>query len=539
MAQVSMTSATQLENIIDLTNDENDQAEIEASNWEARMAKLVGFVEEFDKVDEEYSPVDDEAAEDLATLESSLSPSPEVSTEQPLSANPFAKLAFVGTGTLAIVLLAGAFLSQMMSGSNQKSTNNIVAPEVRSQPEEESQPQALAVEIETLKTKLALTEQAEDVKAAQQKLRTDRIIPPARLVSQSTPQFTPSVASRNTPVPQERVPTPVQTVYVPRTVTVERIVKAPSTPPVPPQLPIVKPESQPSVMMTPQPTPNPLEEWSRLAKLGSYGQVMVTERPNINQTAAQPESNPGMEQQASNPSSNPTPGNSIISQAQQQGTKTLGVGTSAKAVLATAVFGETTRSSNSNNDNTENKNFFVVRLKEPLKTANGAIAIPANTEFLTEINSLSEQGLIQLNVVKLISQNNGNLIEQNLPTNALVIRGSQGKPLIANQFPNQSSSIAGMDLGLFVLGGLGKAAELFNRSDSQVVTTTTSGTIINNTNPQRNVFAGILEGGMNTVVPLVSQRNQQAISQMMQRTNVWFMPAGTEVVIYVNQLMQI
>ncbi len=119
-----------------------------------------------------------------------------------------------------------------------------------------------------------------------------------------------------------------------------------------------------------------------------------------------------------------------------------------------------------------------------------------------------------------------------------MIRSAQGGPVIANQFPNHGSSVVGMDLGLFVLGGLGKAAELFNRTSSQIVTSSGSGTVVENTNPQPDVLTGLLEGGMNTIVPLISQRNQQAISQMMQRTNIWFMPAGTEVKIYVNQQMQ-
>lgn len=94
------------------------------------------------------------------------------------------------------------------------------------------------------------------------------------------------------------------------------------------------------------------------------------------------------------------------------------------------------------------------------------------------------------------------------------------------------------DAGQFVLGGIGKAAELFNRTESEVITTAT-GTVVSNRNPRRNIWAGILEGGVRTVVPQITQRNQQAISQMMQRTNVWFLPAGTEVEVYINQSLQL
>ncbi|WP_260447150.1 TrbI/VirB10 family protein [Nostoc sp. 2RC] len=89
------------------------------------------------------------------------------------------------------------------------------------------------------------------------------------------------------------------------------------------------------------------------------------------------------------------------------------------------------------------------------------------------------------------------------------------------------------------MAGINKAAELLNRSD-----TTYQYRDINN-NPQiltnynkRNIAAGILEGGFNYLVPQIAQRNQQAITQMLQKTNIWFLPAGKEVEIYVNHTVQ-
>jgi hypothetical protein len=142
-------------------------------------------------------------------------------------------------------------------------------------------------------------------------------------------------------------------------------------------------------------------------------------------------------------------------------------------------------------------------------------------------------------VIKGVIQENGKLTEINLPPNSMIVRAPEGQPLIANQYPNQESSITGMDMGLFLVGGLGKVAELMNRTESQVITSSASGSIISNANPKSNVLAGILEGGANTIVPQIAQRNQQSISQMMQRTNIWFIAAGTEVEVYVNQLLQL
>lgn len=546
MTKYSTPAETPAQNGFTLTTDAHQQ-DVESFDWESRMSRLVGF-------EEESSPPDTQGSEDSATPQESSQPQ-EVQTKQPLSSNPFAKLGLVGAATLAIVLVGGVFLSQLMS--SKPKPKDIVPPQVREQPTDESTSQQLSGEVDTLKTKLALTEQAEMVKAAQQQLRTAKSTPTVVLKAE------PSVSSRGT---ERVIPTPPPpTAYVPRTVTVERIVRVPASQPVPSrQLPVVKPNTQPVVNpvanKTPPSPPSPLQEWRRLAKLGSYGQVNATDQPNNIAAAPEPANNPQPQQQQTPQPETPAP---EVSQAQPVGQKSLAIGTSAKAVLATAIFGETTTKSGGGDEAGGAKNVFVIKSQEALKSKDGTTVIPANTEFLAEISSINEQGLMQMNVTKLISQNNGNPTEQSLPSNAIIIRGTQGKPLVASKYPGQSSSIASMDAGLFVLGGLGKAAELVNRPDTKVLplyggnlsnidsngnaiengTNSTNGTNGNGyisgyttiTENRRNLLAGVAEGGFNSVVPQIAQRNQQAIAQMSQPTNIWFMKAGTNVELYVNQ----
>ncbi|WP_414562613.1 MULTISPECIES: TrbI/VirB10 family protein [unclassified Anabaena] len=529
MTSYSIQSELTAQNFIQPIAD-TYQPEVDSLDWESRMARLVGFQEEAPKV--KVNEVEE------AVSEQPPEPQPqEIATQQPLSSNPFAKLLLVAGATLSVVLVAGLFLSQMMNSSNQRpSSNNLASSTAPSPPISEPRQQNLEQEIETLKTKLALAEQSQAITAAQQNLRNR----PATRVE---------TARVNTPSPTvTRIPIPVQTAAAPR--VVERVVERPYS--VPPTLPpiAVAPTPAPAPLPAPVPTPpatppsppDPLEEWTRLAKLGSYGQVAVTGQSSVQAARNTPENIPpnnshNAETQPNNYNPEPPPQQeSLISQAQSANSKSVKAGTSAKAVLATAVFGETTRARNNEAD--ESANIFVLQLKEPLKNADGEVVLPTNTELLAEINSISEQGLLRLNVVKVISQENGELTERSLPSNALIVRAPQGRPLVADKFPDKGSSIAGMDAGLFVLGGIGKAAELFNRTDSQVVINNGGSTQVTSSNPQRNLAAGIVEGGLNSVVPQISQRNQQAISQMMQQTNVWYIPAGKEVEIYVNRMMQ-
>ena len=177
-------------------------------------------------------------------------------------------------------------------------------------------------------------------------------------------------------------------------------------------------------------------------------------------------------------------------------------------------------------------------MQQPLKAVNESIVLPKDTEVLAEVSSFTEQGLVHLAVVKVFIKVNGNLTQKMIPKNAMIIRAAEGKPLIASQFPNRSDSITGMDLGSLTLGGIGKVASLYNRSQAQITTSNVAGTIVTNTNPAPDILMGLIEGGTSSVIPQITQRNQQEISQMMQRTNIWFIPAGTEVEVYVNQLVQ-
>ncbi len=538
-----------------------NSSESQSLDWESQMAKLVGLEEDNRSTNNKKVEVE---------VESTGLPSSqpqEEQTEPSLSSNPFAKLGIVSAATLGVVLVAGVFLSQLMSAGNQKSQNNKNSIPAQPEPALATRPQQLESEVETLKTKLALTEQAEQIKAAQQKLRNPQVsklrVTASRPISPASPNRVRVALPRVVASP--RVSAPIRTAYIPRTVNVIRDI--PQNRPIPsvkvlqplPQKPVqpkptpspspapIKPVTQPIVQIAPQPTPtptlDPLQEWSKLAKMGSYGLVssVASNRGVNNPPPVAPQ--PTNTQPPQTPPPQPQP--PVISQAQKQNSKSVAVGTSVKAVLATAVFGETTRSTNNSsrsnnngNKDEENKTVFVVRLKQPLKSIDNAIALPEKTELLAEISSISEQGLLQLNVTKVILPNNNNPIERSLPQNALIIRAPQGRPLIANQYRNGGGSTLGADAGLFVLGGIGKAAELLNRNDSEIRFGGSEGYISSTSNRQRNVAAGIFEGGIRTIVPQITQRNQQAMSQLAQRTNIWFLAAGKEIEVYVNQTMQ-
>lgn len=518
----------------------SSNTETELTEWETRMAKLVGL--------SESTPTD---IDDTPSQAQPFLPSESV-TQQPLSANPFAKAGLVGAATLGVVMFAGGFLSQIMSNEKPKPQAEKIVTQTPPQPQTKPRLQQLSEEVESLKTKLALAEQLEAVKAAQQKLRMVKPTPSTpRVAVKPTPQVKPRTIPANVSMSrirrQPQAPE-IRTVYVPKIVKVEvpqaqpkQVAKPAIQQPKPlPVLPLTPPPPlpQPDLEISPPTQPNPMEEWARLAKLGSYGQVSLNKNQTVsNRTSPkQVEFNREVKPKLARSKPERRTSTRTASRAVRQNPKTTILGTSAKAVLATAIYGETTKSDRGDN---ENKNVYVVRLKQPLKATDGTAALPVGSQIFTKVDSISENGLMQLEIVKIRMRKNGKTVEKTVPQDALMIRGKSGKPLIANQYPNKGSSIARMDITSFALGGLGKAAELMNRTESEVVTGENGTVAVTNVNRDQNVVASIVEGGAKSVVPQISRRNQRSISQMSRKTNIWFLPPGKEVEIFVNQETQL
>ena len=536
------------------TSSQNTETEL--TEWEMRMAKLVGL--------DEPTPSEMGMEDASITDVNPQTDEPNNVTSQPLSANPFAKAGLVGAATLAVVMFAGGFLSQLMS-NDTKPTQNTIATPILPQPKTKPRQQQLEEQIEGLKTKLALSEQLEAVKSAQQKLRMVKPTPSTSSVAaRETPEIQPQTIPRDPSMsmirPKPQTP-PIRIVEVPRIVTVERIVNVPqstndsgsisrsamlsrSQPKKSPSeqqeaLPILPPAptSQPLVEIAP-PEPNPMQEWTRLAKLGSYGQVSLNEKQIVNNRTSP--SQVAIERDVKEKETQSKPvretRTSTVTKSVRRNPQTIPVGNSAKAILTTAIYGETTKS---NREDSENNNVYVMNLKQPLQASDGTVALPIGSQILTKIDSISENGLMQLEIVKIMMRENGELVQKSLPQDTLMIRGKSGKPLIAKQFSNNGSSTALMDAGLFGLGGLSKAAELINRTESEVVTGENGTVAVTNVNRNPSLAAGVLEGGMKTVVPQITRRNQRAISEMSRKTNIWFLPPGKEVEIFVNQETEI
>jgi Bacterial conjugation TrbI-like protein len=208
--------------------------------------------------------------------------------------------------------------------------------------------------------------------------------------------------------------------------------------------------------------------------------------------------------------------------------KTLLVGTSAKGSAVTPVLWGAGANSNAK---------FLLKLDEPMLDGNNRPAFPAGTQFVVTAKPANASiGLAELEVVSVIIQG----MEFAPPSGAIAIRDDQGGLLIGEDYFKRNEQIANRDLMTVFSGALGGVGRILNQPSS-TVSSSVNGSIANTTNivtnREPNILGAVLEGGFQDLSAVWSQRNQQAIQELTSKPNVYQLPKGKAVRVFVNQSM--
>jgi Bacterial conjugation TrbI-like protein len=258
-----------------------------------------------------------------------------------------------------------------------------------------------------------------------------------------------------------------------------------------------------------------------LAKIGSYGQVngsgqvqavQLTQSPRIAQS----------QQVAATASADEIP---VL----QGGiSKQLLISTTADGVIVNPLIAEGNTIQGGGQQAT-------IRLSSPLLYDDGSVAVPAGTEVIAKLQSISSNGFVQMIAVSLLMIRNGRRYEVPLPQSAISIWGVQGQPLIAKSITDRGQEIASQDAGQFLAGGAQRGAELFNRATAQTATSSLGITTAATSYPPINLLAGIIEGGSSQLTTNLAARSRAAINSAVSRPNIWSVQANTPVQLIVNQ----
>ncbi|MBD2033541.1 hypothetical protein H6F86_05655 [Phormidium sp. FACHB-592] len=430
-----------------------------------------------------------------------------VKTKHGIIGSPFTKLAVVGSGTLVVILMLGAFLSSVMGGKDAKAPLVVTSPSLVA---ETVTADSQADEVAKYKTQSALTRQKELLNGASS--------PKPLPTTQPSPAAPQRVSEAPAPIP---LASPMPMPAAPEAFVMSSPVPAPS--------PIATPV-------------DPMEKWRMAATMGSYGNVPPGSATGGSSFNNAPVSAPASAPLASVlPAATPSPaatgGARPLSQLRaSSSTPGLRDRPLSAVLVGTTALAQTTTGVVMTGDNTTPVSpdspsaiKYLVQLKSGLNDANGAVAIPAGSTLVMVPRSFSPQnGLAEFVVSSVLVDNK----EYTVPKDTLVVRGSDGGLVAFGKRNSGGGSLIKSILPSF-FAGVSQAGQILNQPSSSA--TVSGGNVsATTTSSKASPLAGFAQGFGSNLAQSLQQKAQAANQAAANAPASWQLGAGTEVKVFVN-----
>lgn len=208
------------------------------------------------------------------------------------------------------------------------------------------------------------------------------------------------------------------------------------------------------------------------------------------------------------------------------------IGTSAKAkVLVPMIWSE---------ENQADRGRFAVQLESDVLSTDNRVALPKGTILITEVDSVTpDNKLVNQSAVAVVyPDTSGEVRQQSIPKESILIRGKNGEPLIAKGMRDKGGEIARQDILIGLLGAAGRAGEVINQNQNQSSTIISSGGFssqtITTSARRPDVLAAAVEGFFKPMSQRLSQRSDRTTQEILNRSNVAIIPQGTKVSVFFN-----
>ena len=367
------------------------------------------------------------------------------------------------------------------------------------------------------KTEVALTSQKAELSNVGHDSTTTSPTPTPTATPTATPTLNPKPKEKVRPLSRDTSPPPQRQIQIVHAPAPERMhFSAPFSPQrQPPQIMALQQRLPPSAISTPTPMPSidPSVAWQAAANIGMYGDG--TDSTEVKPDPKPKDVKPTLEALPNAaPTADYTSGRSVI------------VGSHASGRLETAI-------SWTGNGNAQNQQSYLIKLTEPLTRADGTIIIPKEAMIVAHVKSATEAGLLDMSAVSIVVQEKNGVVEKSIPEGAILIQGGGGSPLKAQY---RVPSHFGADVRTAALAGMGKAAEIFNSSDS-TISINNGGSSATSSNGRRNIWAGAIQGSTQELVNRAQQTNNQRNNQENNNYNnrIFTLDKGADVQIFVNR----
>ena len=327
--------------------------------------------------------------------------------------------------------------------------------------------------------------------------------------------------------------------------------------------PTVKPQPSPPVVTNTRPHPpaptravkpvDPLSQWNQLAQLGQTqgkphqeekfpppDKTDTTNNTGEGEVASIPVVNIGYQSVSESQMSEGARGilNRNRVEPSRKIVKQVALGTTAPAVTSVPLIWDS-------ESGEQLYHRFALTLTDNLPAADGEVALPAGTVLIAQAQTVGrENRLVQAAVMALVyTDSQGEVVSQSIPAGAILVQGSQGEPLIAQDYFNPNPDITSADLLVSLLSGVGKVGEVFTKPQetstfsNNTVGGSSSSTVIRSREPQ--IWSAVLDGFFNPLQSRIAKRSDREIKELLNRPNIAIVPVGTETSITVSGFINI
>lgn len=188
---------------------------------------------------------------------------------------------------------------------------------------------------------------------------------------------------------------------------------------------------------------------------------------------------------------------------------------------------------------------FAITLTEDIPAADGKVALKAGTVIIAKALRVNKRNrMVQASGSAIVyTDESGQVKQQQIPSDAILIAGEDGKPLIASGYLDPGDDIAKQDILVGLLSGAGRVGQVLIEPRVRSRSTISSGGFSRDTitvesqNPQ--IWSAVLDGFFTPLARRIEKRSDRAIEESLNRPNIAMVPKGTKVSITINRFFDV
>jgi hypothetical protein len=180
----------------------------------------------------------------------------------------------------------------------------------------------------------------------------------------------------------------------------------------------------------------------------------------------------------------------------------------------------------------------LITLSSPL-ISDGFEVLPAGTEMIVQIETLSESGAISLKPVAIVLPGDSEITAIDIPADAISILAVEGGYPVARAEDSSERQLRNIDRQQAMLGAMSGAGEFLTRPESETSVVGIGGSSFSRDYGSGSIFGSILSGAANQLLQSRSNRLEEEADQLADRPTIWSIEQGRQLQLFITQEIQL